>query len=131
MPLLAAAQDRLSGLRAPPAATVELDGERHAAQCRELEENVLAYLKKGWRIEGTRCFLLLPEVEWNSMEKFLDSELAPHGGSRQKFDWHDPGHDLVAVWKLGHVRPEYVASAMAKQPVDGRPLVAYFTLRHE
>ena len=129
MPLHTHADDRLSGLRAPPAATLELDGVRHAAACHDLERTVLAYLRQGWRIEGTRCFLLQPDVGWNSMEKFLDSELLPQEGMRQRFDWHDPGHDLVAVWKIGHSGAEYIATAMAHETVDGQPLVGYFAVR--
>jgi len=129
MPLLAHADDRLTELRAPPAATHELDGARHAAACHELERTVLAYLRNGWRIEGTRCFLLQPDVTWNSMEKFLDSELAPQGGARQRFDWHDPGHDLVAVWKVGRSGTGYIATAMAHETVEGQPLVGYFAVR--
>jgi hypothetical protein len=129
MPLLAATNDLLSEVPAPPAATVELDGKRHAAECRALEQVVLAYLRSGWRIQGSRCFLLQPEVEWNSMEKFLDSDLA--GASRQEFAWHDPGHDLVAVWKVGFIRPDYIACAMAKETIDGRPLVGYFSVKRE
>ena len=70
-----------------------------------------------------------PDVTWNSMEKFLNSELAPQGGTREDFDWHDPGHDLVAVWKVGTA--DYIATAMAHEDVDGRPLVGYVALRKE
>jgi hypothetical protein len=129
MPLLAQAYNQLTALRAPPAATLELDGTRYAAPCHELERTVLAYLRKGWQIEGTRCFLMQPDVTWNSMEKFLNSELAPQGGARERFEWHDPGHDLVAVWKVGSA--DYIATAMAHEEVDGRPLVGYFAVRKE
>ena len=129
MPLPSHADGRLSELRAPPAATLELDGVQHAAACHELERTVLAYLRQGWRIEGRRCFLLQPDVPWNSMEKFLDAEIAPQGGSRQRFDWHDPGHDLVAVWKIGRSGAEHIATAMAHEALDGRPLVGYFAVR--
>jgi hypothetical protein len=128
MPTFAANHARLDELRAPPAAVAELGPGQDADQCQALERTVLAYLREGWRVEGRRCFLMEPDTGWNSMEKFVNNELAPRGGKRQKFDWHSPGHDLVAVWKIGMLRPDFVATAMADEPVEGKPLVAYFTL---
>ena len=118
----------LARLHAPPAATVELDSEHHAAQCRDLEHTVLTYLKDKWHVDGTRCFLLQNGANWNSMEKFVDSELPRGEKERLRFEWHDPGYDLVAVWKVGS---EYLATAMAKDAVDGQPLVGYFSLSKE
>jgi hypothetical protein len=120
--------DAFLSLAAPPAATVEFEGERHADACRDLERTVLAYLRNEWRIENRRCFLLHAGTPWNSMEKFVDSELNPNGGKRMKFDWHDPGIDLVAVWKIGRFDAEHIAVAMSKEPVEGQPLVGYFAI---
>jgi hypothetical protein len=131
MPLLAATHDLPTELKAPPAATAELDTAHRAAQCSALETTARAYLKKGWRIEEARCFLVPAAVTWNSVEKFVESELAYRSGSRQAFDWHDPGHDLVAVWKVGRFGGEYIATAMSREPVDGQHLVAYYSLRQE
>jgi len=128
MTATAANSDRLTKLQPPPAATVELDSQHHVAECRDLERTVLAYLKNEWHVEGTRCFLVQSGVNWISMEKFVDSELPRGAKERVRFDWHDPGHDLVAVWKVGS---EYVATAMSKEPVAGQPLVGYFALSKE
>jgi hypothetical protein len=128
MTAAAANSDRLSKLQPPPAATVELDSQHHAAECHDLEKTVLTYLKQNWHVDGTRCFLLQNGANWNSMEKFVDSELPRGRKERVNFEWHDPGHDLVAVWKVGS---QYVATAMSKEPVEGQPLVAYFALSKE
>src|SRR5687768_4738379 len=69
-------RDVFASLASPPAAVLEIDGEQHAAACRELEQTVLAYLRQDRRIERRRCFLLQPNTPWNSMEKFVDSQLA-------------------------------------------------------
>ena len=127
MPILAATLDRLEQLRAPPAATVELAAGIHGVECQNLQQTVLAYLHEQWHVEGVRCFLLQNGVNWNSMEKFVGSELAAVRHERLNFAWHDPGHDLVAVWQVGS-GPDFIATAMAKEPVDGQPLVAYFAL---
>jgi len=128
MSATAADHYRLAKLQPPPAATMELDSEHHAAKCRDLELTVVAYLKQQWHVDATRCFLLQDGANWNSMEKFVDSELPRGKKERVRFDWHDPGHDLVAVWKVGS---EYVATAMSKETVDGQPLVGYFALSKE
>jgi hypothetical protein len=128
MPTFAANHAPIDELRAPPAAVAELAADQDAAQCQALEQTVLAYLREGWRVEGRRCFLMEPDTGWNSMEKFVNNELAPHGAKRERFDWHSPGHDLVAVWKIGMLKPDFVATAMANAPVEGKPLVGYFTL---
>jgi hypothetical protein len=128
MSATAANSDRLTKLHPPPAATTELDAQHHADECHKLESTVLAYLKDKWHVDGTRCFLLQDGANWNSMEKFVDSELPRDKKERVRFEWHDPGHDLVAVWKVGS---EYVATAMSKEPVAGQPLVGYFALSKE
>lgn len=122
-------RDAFASLAAPPAAVIEIEGEQRAAACRELEQTVLAYLRQKGRIERRRCFLLQPGTPWNSMEKFIDSRLARQGGKRVSFDWHDPGIDLVAVWKLGHFGAGHVAVAMGSQTIDGQPLVGYFDVQ--
>ena len=122
-------RDVFASLAAPPAAVLEIEGEQHAAACRELEQTVLTYLRQKGRIERRRCFLLQPGTPWNSMEKFIDSQLARPGGKRVSFDWHDPGIDLVAVWKLGYFGAEQVAVAMSSQSIEGQPLVGYFDVQ--
>lgn len=122
-------RDVFVALAAPPATVLEIDGEQHAAACRELEQTVLAYLRQGGRIERRRCFLLQPNTPWNSMEKFVDSQLARQGGERVSFDWHDPGIDLVAVWKIGRFGGGNIAVAMGSNPVEGKPVVGYFDVQ--
>lgn len=122
-------RDVFESLSPPPAATVELKGERHADACRELEQTVRTYLREEVRIERRRCFLLQPDTGWNSMEKFVGNELVPQGGKRQSFDWHDPGIDLVAVWSLGRFGSSRIAVAMGAQPVDGQAIVGYYELK--
>ncbi len=121
--------DAFVSLAPPPAAIVEIDSEQHAAACRDLERTVLAYLRDGWSIVQHRCFLMRPGTPWNSMEKLIENELAHQGGKRLVFDWHDPGIDLVAVWKIGRIGSEHIAVAMGSQPVDGHPLVGYFDVK--
>lgn len=118
--------DAFASLTPPPAAIVEIEGERHAAACRNLEKSVLTYLRDDWSIVQHRCFLLRPGTPWNSMEKLIDNELADKGGKRLAFDWHDPGIDLVAVWRIGRIGAEHIAVAMSPEPVEGQPLVGYF-----
>jgi hypothetical protein len=122
-------RDLFTALAAPPAAVLEINDEQHAAACREIEQTVLTYLRQNVRIERRRCFLLQPNTPWNSMEKFIDSQLARQGGKRVSFDWHDPGIDLVAVWKIGRFRAEHVAVAMGSQTIDGQRLVGYFDVQ--
>ena len=124
-----AIHDAFASLAPPPAAIVEIEGERNAAACRNLEKTVLTYLHDEWSIVQHRCFLLRPGTPWNSMEKFVDNELAPQGGKRLEFDWHDPGIDLVAAWKVGRIGPEHIAVAMSSESVEGQPLVGYFEVK--
>lgn len=121
-----AGRDVFSSLPSPPAAVTGIDGD--TAACRELERSVLTYLRGQWRIERRRCFLLQPGTPWNSMEKFIDNDLASKGGKRLSFDWHDPGIDLVAVWKIGRLDARHVAVAMGTETIDGKPVVGYFDL---
>jgi hypothetical protein len=121
-------RDVFQSLAPPPAAVAELKAEEHANICRELGRSVLAYLREEGSIEQRRCFLLRPETSWNSMEKFIQNELASQGGKRLAFDWHDPGIDLVAVWKIGRFGAGRIAVAMSPTPVDGQSLVGYFNL---
>jgi len=122
-------RDAFASLAPPPAAVIEIHGQQHAAACRELEQSVLTYLRTSWRIERRRCFLLQPGTPWNSMEKLVDNALAQEGGRRLSFDWHDPGIDLVAVWKIGRFNAEHIAVAMSRQTIDGKPIVGYFDLQ--
>lgn len=63
------------------------------------------------------------------MEKFVDSQLARQGGKRVSFGWHDPGIDLVAVWKIGYFGAGNIALAMGSNTVEGQPLVGYFDVQ--
>jgi hypothetical protein len=122
-------RDAFDSLSPPSAAVIELQGERHVDACRDLEQGVLKYLREEARIERRRCFLLQPGTGWNSMEKFVDHELATTRAKRVSFDWHDPGIDLIAVWKLGRFGSGRIAVAMGSQLIDGQPIVGYFDLK--
>lgn len=122
-------RDVFESLAPPPAAVAEIKGEQYANICRELERSVLTYLREEATIEQRRCFLLRPQTSWNSMEKFIENELAVQASKRLAFDWHDPGIDLVAVWKIGRFRSGRIAVAMSSEPIDGQPAVGYFKLK--
>jgi hypothetical protein len=123
------AREGLDRVPGPPAATENVVDGPHAAACQTLESTVTAYLRDGWRIADRRCYLLRAGTPWNSMEKFVGNELGAHGASRVSFDWHEPGIDRIAVWKLGRFDATHVAVAMAREPIDGQPLVGYFEVR--
>lgn len=121
----------LTDLRGLPAATRELKESEQAAACQALEKSLTAYLRAGWSVAGKRCFLLPAEINWVSTEKFVANELEPQGAKRQRFEWHRPGYDHFAVWKLGWLRPAYLAVAFAPEQVDGQVVAGYFALERQ
>lgn len=88
------------------------------------------YMKGEYTITAQRYFLTRKDfTTWNAVEKLIGNYVEQDlGGTQERYSWHDPGIDLVAVWKVGD-DPRRIAVAMTKEPLtDGRRLIGYFEL---
>lgn len=114
----------------PPHA-VETTDDGCAAACNELTGKLTSYLRDQYTVAASRMFVMDDDIGWVVVEKLAGNQLEQHeSGKRQRYEWHRPGYDLVAVWKLGLLKPRYVAAAMTYEPQpDGKRIVGYYELR--
>jgi hypothetical protein len=90
------------------------------------------YLKHEYRIVGGRFFVDDPQTKWVVVDAFARNHIEQTlAGVREYKDWHEPGYDLVSLWRVGD-EGRAIAVAMSGDDLpDGRRLIGYFDLQKQ
>ncbi|MBN1962189.1 MAG: hypothetical protein JW841_14725 [Deltaproteobacteria bacterium] len=117
-------------LRAPPATLVEIKNQDYTNDCQALEKNILTYLRQNFCIVAKRYFIIDPRADWISLEKFVASELRQKNYKREKYAWHRPGYDRIAVWRHDS-KNSYITVALTNTAEEKKVIAGYFALEHK
>ncbi|MBP6750411.1 MAG: hypothetical protein KA144_12285 [Xanthomonadaceae bacterium] len=108
-----------------------LAGEQTAASS-DLSDWMTSYLKGRYTIVSKRFFSVpKDEFHWQSVAKFVGNAIEqPLGACVERYDWHNPGYDLVSVWIIPGQPGKRIAVAGRRGSADGADgIVGYFELQ--
>ncbi|TXI48506.1 MAG: hypothetical protein E6Q50_11015 [Lysobacter sp.] len=100
-----------------------------AASNQALDAWLSAYLKDEYRIVDRRYFAVdRKDFLWVAIAKFVGNAIErPLGACVERQPWHEPGYDLVQVWRMPSQPYRRIAVA-AENDGDGSRVVGYFEL---
>lgn len=106
----------------PPAGGSPVSATDDAAQA--LDREVARYARGTFTLLDARHFTLTEKATWQQVMKPLANRIAVAGGGAVPIDWHRPGYDLIALFRL----PDGSCLAVAMDHrADGRT-VAYYRI---
>lgn len=116
--------DQIPLLSTEPALSAEQFPEQQAALTQALEQ----HWQGEYQIHSKRFYAFQGEHKWVVLEKRVDNHVQNElGGKREYMKSGRPGISGVGVWKVGMLRSERVAVAMASDLLpDGRVLYGLF-----
>jgi hypothetical protein len=129
----ASASSIIDDIQQISAAAPLAEGERDAAAT-ELTGWVTTYLKGRYTISSQRLFTLERDAfHWQSIVKFVGNAVEqPLNACVQRYDWHEPGYDLVSVWAVPGRPGLRIAVATKRDSFEGsegRGVFGYFELQ--
>lgn len=119
------ASSSLSRIAPLPHARAATDAESN----QRLDAWLSAYLKDEYRIVDRRYFAVdRKDFLWVAIAKFVGNAVErPLGACVEQQPWHEPGYDLVQVWRMPSQPYRRIAVA-AENDGDGSRVVGYFEL---
>ncbi|MCB1215306.1 MAG: hypothetical protein KDK66_07500 [Deltaproteobacteria bacterium] len=97
---------------------------------RQLElAKALGDIEGSWKIVDSRYFISPDRPTWDAVRKFVGGKLEGPGAFKKAKKIFDGGtRFVVIIFASGFINKEYIAVAMDYEPIDGKWLLAYFSL---